>query len=89
MIIRLQFLKIIFAISMLLQKWTERSTVFVFQAATNFINKNSVTLKAEKHAASKSSELLARHCDGLLRKSAKLPEEEELEKMLDDVVRLI
>ncbi|PAV60854.1 hypothetical protein WR25_02273 isoform I [Diploscapter pachys] len=56
------------------------------KAATNFINKNSVTLKAEKHAASKSSELLARHCDGLLRKSAKLPEEEELEKMLDDVM---
>ncbi|PAV89415.1 hypothetical protein WR25_11933 [Diploscapter pachys] len=41
------------------------------KASADFINENAVTNKAEKHAAFKSSELLARYCDGLLRKGSK------------------
>lgn len=37
--------------------------------------------------SAKSPELLARYCDMLLRKSAKNPEEEELEDALTQVVR--
>ena len=55
------------------------------KACTQFINRNAVTDKA--NASSKSPELLARYCDLLLKKSAKNPEEAELEDYLNQVVK--
>lgn len=55
------------------------------KAFTSFINNNAVT--AAVKSMSKSSELLARYCDQLLRKSAKNPEEGEMEDLLNQVVR--
>jgi cullin 1 len=54
------------------------------QACGRFINANSVTRAAQ--SSSKSPELLARYCDTLLRKSAKNPEEAELEDSLNEVM---
>uniref|UniRef100_A0A915EMR5 Cullin family profile domain-containing protein n=1 Tax=Ditylenchus dipsaci TaxID=166011 RepID=A0A915EMR5_9BILA len=54
------------------------------KAFTSFINNNQVT-QAVKNT-SKSPELLARYCDLLLRKSAKNPEEGEMEEMLNQVM---
>ncbi len=54
------------------------------RACTTFINKNSVTTKA--NSSSKSPELLAKYCDHLLKKSSKNPEEAELEDTLNQVV---
>lgn len=45
---------------------------------------NAVTKQAQN--SSKSPELLARYCDSLLKKSAKNPEESELEDILNSVV---
>ncbi len=55
------------------------------QACRRFINDNAVC-KAAK-SASKSPELLARFTDLLLKKSSKNPEEQEMEQLLNDVVR--
>ncbi|KAJ1361358.1 hypothetical protein KIN20_020581 [Parelaphostrongylus tenuis] len=55
------------------------------KAATSFINKNAVTRRAPQQL-SKSPELLAKYCDQLLRKSSKMPEENELEDMLSQVM---
>ncbi|EJW84073.1 Cullin-1 [Wuchereria bancrofti] len=54
------------------------------KACTSFINRNSVTRKA--NSTSKSPELLARYCDLLLKKSAKNPEENELEELLNQIM---
>merc|ERR1712038_1353741 len=54
------------------------------KACGKFINNNSVTKKA--NASSKSPELLAKYCDHLLKKSAKNPEEAELEDTLNQVM---
>ncbi|CAG0922208.1 unnamed protein product [Notodromas monacha] len=54
------------------------------KACGKFINVNAVT-KSSGHA-SKSPELLARYCDGLLKKSSKNPEEEKLEDALNQVM---
>jgi cullin 1 len=54
------------------------------KAFTAFINKNAVTELAK--STTKSPELLARYCDSLLRKSAKNPEEGELEDILNQVM---
>lgn len=37
-------------------------------------------------SSSKSPELLARYADSLLKKSAKVPEEKEMENLLNDIV---
>ncbi|KJH41022.1 cullin family protein [Dictyocaulus viviparus] len=58
------------------------------KAATTFINKNAVTRRSPQQL-SKSPELLAKYCDQLLRKSSKMPEENELEDMLVQVVSSI
>uniref|UniRef100_A0A914W5Q5 Cullin family profile domain-containing protein n=2 Tax=Plectus sambesii TaxID=2011161 RepID=A0A914W5Q5_9BILA len=50
------------------------------KACAAFINKNSLTIVSK--SASKSPGLLARYCDWLLKKSAKNPEEAELEDSL-------
>ena len=50
-----------------------------------YVNRNS----ACKTGSSRSSELLAKYCDGLLRKSSKLTEDSETEKLLSGVVRLV
>jgi len=54
------------------------------KACRRCINANAVT----KHAgsSSKSPELLARYCDAVLKKSAKNPEETELEEILNSVM---
>merc|ERR1712012_1301806 len=54
------------------------------KACGKFINNNAVT----KHASqsSKSPELIAKFCDQMLKKSAKNPEEEELEDTLNQVM---
>ena len=57
------------------------------RAFTCFINKNRITDLAKTPA--KSPELLARCCDLLLRKSAKNPEESELEEYLTQIVSQI
>ncbi|XP_062519444.1 cullin-1-like [Corticium candelabrum] len=54
------------------------------RACGRFINTNSVTRAAQ--SSSKSPELLARYCDTLLKKSAKNPEEAELEDSLNQVM---
>lgn len=54
------------------------------KACTSFINRNSITRKA--NTTSKSPELLARYCDLLLKKSAKNPEENELEELLSQII---
>lgn len=54
------------------------------KACGRFINSNSITKQAGN--SSKSPELLARYCDSLLRKSAKNPEETELEEILNSVM---
>lgn len=55
------------------------------KAFNSFINNNAVTATAK--SISKSPELLARYCDLLLRKSAKNPEEGEMEELLNQVVK--
>ncbi|CAD5234943.1 unnamed protein product [Bursaphelenchus xylophilus] len=54
------------------------------KAFTSFINKNKITELAKTPA--KSPELLAKCCDMLLRKSAKNPEDRELEEFLTQVM---
>eukprot|EP01087_Luapelamoeba_hula_P025172 TRINITY_DN985_c0_g1_i1.p1 TRINITY_DN985_c0_g1~~TRINITY_DN985_c0_g1_i1.p1 ORF type:complete len:763 (-),score=161.29 TRINITY_DN985_c0_g1_i1:136-2424(-) len=54
------------------------------KACRTFINENAVCKLAK--STSKSPELLARFCDGLLKKSAKNPEEQEMEQLLSDVM---
>eukprot|EP01090_Pellita_catalonica_P012433 TRINITY_DN2700_c0_g1_i1.p1 TRINITY_DN2700_c0_g1~~TRINITY_DN2700_c0_g1_i1.p1 ORF type:complete len:762 (+),score=116.57 TRINITY_DN2700_c0_g1_i1:78-2363(+) len=54
------------------------------KACRSFINDNAVCKLAK--SASKSPELLARFTDGLLKKSAKNPEEQEMEELLNDVM---
>lgn len=54
------------------------------KACGRFVNKNAVTIAANN--SSKSPELLARYCDSLLKKSAKNPEEDELEETLNQVL---
>lgn len=54
------------------------------KACRKFINNNGVTRAA--NMSSKSPELLARYCDLLLKKSAKNPEEAELEDTLNQVM---
>ncbi|CAD5227534.1 unnamed protein product [Bursaphelenchus okinawaensis] len=54
------------------------------KAFTSFINKNKITEMAKSQT--KSPELLARCCDMLLRKSAKNPEDRELEELLNQVM---
>ena len=56
------------------------------KACGKFINSNAVTKAA--NSSSKSPELLAKYCDLLLKKSAKNPEEAELEDTLNQVVGL-
>ena len=53
------------------------------KACREFVNRNKVC----KISTSKSPELLARFCDSLLKKSAKNPEENELEDVLNGTVR--
>lgn len=52
------------------------------KACREFVNRNKVC----KSSTSKSPELLARFCDSLLKKSAKNPEEGELEDVLNSIV---
>jgi len=54
------------------------------KACRSFINDNAVCKLAK--SPSKSPELLARFTDGLLKKSAKNPEEQEMEQLLNDVM---
>ncbi|KAL6068140.1 Cullin 1 [Balamuthia mandrillaris] len=54
------------------------------KACRSFINENAVCKIAR--SASKSPELLARFTDGLLKKSAKNPEEQAMEQLLNDVM---
>uniref|UniRef100_A0A915IA79 Cullin-1 n=1 Tax=Romanomermis culicivorax TaxID=13658 RepID=A0A915IA79_ROMCU len=54
------------------------------KACGKFINNNAVTVKA--NSTSKSPELLARYCDILLRKSAKNPEENEIDDLLNQIM---
>jgi cullin 1 len=54
------------------------------KACRSFINENDVCKLAK--SASKSPELLARFVDSLLKKSAKNPEEQEMEQLLTDVM---
>ncbi|KAI9556809.1 hypothetical protein GHT06_016600 [Daphnia sinensis] len=54
------------------------------KACGKFINSNAVTKAA--NSSSKSPELLAKYCDLLLKKSAKNPEEAELEDTLNQVM---
>ena len=57
------------------------------KACGKFINANAVTKAA--NSSSKSPELLAKYCDLLLKKSAKNPEEAELEDTLNQVVSFV
>eukprot|EP01137_Pigoraptor_chileana_P032706 Opistho-2@22517 len=56
------------------------------KAFRKFVNTNAVTVATK--SGSKSPELLARYCDSLLKKSAKNPEENELEELLNDIMVL-
>jgi cullin 1 len=52
------------------------------KACREYVNRNAVC----KASTSKSPELLARYCDSLLKKSAKNPEEAELEEVLNSIM---
>ncbi|OAD74412.1 Cullin [Phycomyces blakesleeanus NRRL 1555(-)] len=52
------------------------------KACGEFVNRNQIC----KTSSSKSPELLARFCDSLLKKSAKNPEENELEDVLNSIM---
>ncbi|CAG8517302.1 9020_t:CDS:10 [Paraglomus occultum] len=52
------------------------------KACREFVNRNKVCMTS----TSKSPELLARFCDALLRKSAKNPEENDLEEVLNSIM---
>ncbi|KAI9262321.1 Cullin [Phascolomyces articulosus] len=52
------------------------------KACGEFVNRNKVC----KNSTSKSPELLARYCDSLLKKSAKNPEENELEDVMNSIM---
>ena len=54
------------------------------QACSRFVNVNAVTRSGR--GSTKSPELLARYCDALLKKSAKNPDESEMEEALQAVV---
>uniref|UniRef100_A0A0N5AG83 CULLIN_2 domain-containing protein n=1 Tax=Syphacia muris TaxID=451379 RepID=A0A0N5AG83_9BILA len=54
------------------------------KACSSFINKNSVTVKAKNPA--KSPELLVRYVDLLLKKSARNPDEAEMEDLLSQII---
>ncbi|XP_054161672.1 cullin-1-like [Oppia nitens] len=54
------------------------------RACGKFINNNAITQMAK--SSSKSPELLAKYCDLLLKKTAKIPEETELEETLNQVM---
>ncbi|XP_019851014.1 PREDICTED: cullin-1 isoform X2 [Amphimedon queenslandica] len=56
------------------------------KACGRFVNVNAVTTAC--NSSSKSPELLARHCDALLKKSAKNPDEAELDEALQNVMIL-
>lgn len=67
-------------------RWLKNDPGFVAaldKACREIINRNAVCQKS----AAKSSELLVRYCDGLLRKGNKNPEAQELEEQLKNVVR--
>lgn len=53
------------------------------RACRRFINDNPVT---KKEGTNKSSELLAKYCDSLLKRSAKNPEEQEVIETLNDIM---
>jgi cullin 1 len=55
------------------------------KACREFVNRNRVC----KAGSSKSPELLARYCDGLLKKSSKVSDEREVEEALNSVVSVI
>uniref|UniRef100_A0A7E4VI62 CULLIN_2 domain-containing protein n=1 Tax=Panagrellus redivivus TaxID=6233 RepID=A0A7E4VI62_PANRE len=57
---------------------------FFDQAMTEIINNNAVTAKFNSSA--KSSDLVARYCDFLLRKSPKALPEKEIEEAMDQVI---
>eukprot|EP00051_Salpingoeca_urceolata_P032720 m.17039 g.17039 ORF g.17039 m.17039 type:complete len:751 (-) comp5374_c0_seq1:205-2457(-) len=54
------------------------------RACRKFVNDNAITKRAKQSA--KSPELLAKYCDSLLKKSAKNPEEDDLEALLNDLM---
>ncbi|GMR42512.1 hypothetical protein PMAYCL1PPCAC_12707, partial [Pristionchus mayeri] len=58
------------------------------KAATIFINKNCITHAEGSNAVSSSKcpDMLARYCDGILRKSAKNSEDTEMEELLNQVM---
>lgn len=59
-------------------------SLFSIQACEAFINTNWVTNAAKN--TNKSSELVARYCDFLLKKSSKIMEDEELDDILTNIV---
>jgi hypothetical protein len=56
------------------------------QACKAFINDNAVTRANKSTAASKTPEMLAKHCDNLLKKGAVALPEDELEAQLNNVL---
>lgn len=54
------------------------------KACRRFINDNAICQAAK--SLSKSPELLAKFCDSLLKKNTKMPEESEMEQMLNEVM---
>ncbi|KND03333.1 uncharacterized protein SPPG_02377 [Spizellomyces punctatus DAOM BR117] len=54
------------------------------KACREFVNRNKVC----KEGSSKSPELLAKHCDSLLKKNSKLTEEHEVEDVLNSVMTI-
>ena len=64
--------------------WLDAGVLCWLQACSKFVNCNAVTKMGR--GSSKSPELLARYCDTLLKKSAKNPDEAEMEDALQAVV---
>jgi cullin 1 len=68
------------------QRWLKNDGGFVTsldKACREIINRNAL---CQRNTA-KSSELLVRYCDGLLRKGNRNPEAQEIEELLKNVVR--
>ncbi|EGT41413.1 CBN-CUL-6 protein [Caenorhabditis brenneri] len=57
------------------------------RAAVNFVNANAVTKRAPPSTqANKSSELISRYCDQLFKKSAKMPDEDQMDVLQSRVI---
>ncbi len=73
----------------LVERWFSRDATLMAaldKACKTFINDNAVTRANRATAASKTPELLAKHCDTMLKKGGVVLPEDELEAQLNNAL---